>query len=113
MSPTVALLLLFCASCAAGKTTCVVQRLFRQWMDGRQAALAQPGTARHPRQLFVTASATLKDQVAKAFRRLQVRCSGACASIGQVPDFATLNHQWAEDFQPPAGTYMYIRCMSA
>jgi hypothetical protein len=42
-------------------------------MDGRMAALAQPGSARNPRQLFVTASATLKDQVAKAFRRLQVR----------------------------------------
>lgn len=44
--------------------------MFREWADGR-AARAADASAPPPRQLFVTASAALRTQVARAFRRLQ------------------------------------------
>eukprot|EP00798_Chlamydomonas_sp_ICE-L_P021903 gene21903-28945_t len=52
-----------------GKTTCAVYRIWAQWLQGYNRLL--PGSEGPPNTVFVTASATLKAQVAKAFRRLQ------------------------------------------
>jgi hypothetical protein len=48
-----------------GKTTVLVFRLFAAWLSAYQH------THRHQQCVFVTASATLKEQVAKTFRKLQ------------------------------------------
>jgi hypothetical protein len=50
-----------------------VQRLFRQWWEAWQDAQTNQDPGRAARQVFVTASATLRDQVAASFRKLQVR----------------------------------------
>eukprot|EP00878_Enallax_costatus_P024526 GHUV01026178.1.p1 GENE.GHUV01026178.1~~GHUV01026178.1.p1 ORF type:complete len:603 (+),score=181.38 GHUV01026178.1:514-2322(+) len=94
-----------------GKTTCIVQRLFHQWCQARDEMKHTPDIAKPMRQLFVTASPTLKDQVAKQFRKLQAavlspeemaRVAAATAreyhSLSCIPDEAfplfLSNHQY-------------------
>ncbi|KAK9842411.1 hypothetical protein WJX84_005751 [Apatococcus fuscideae] len=52
-----------------GKTTCAVYRIWAQWLASRSSD--EP-----VKQVFITASATLRLQVAKAFRKLQAAVVG-------------------------------------
>jgi hypothetical protein len=51
-----------------GKTTCAVYRIWGHWVAHHGIGRSKPY-----HQVFLTASATLKEQVARAFRKLQVR----------------------------------------
>lgn len=56
-----------------GKTTCLVLRMFAQWCEARDAQ-AQDLGAPPCRQMFVTASATLKNQVRARLPAGRLRC---------------------------------------
>ena len=51
------------------QTTCAVYRIWGQWVAGYKGPVMG---VEAPTIVFVTASATLKAQVSKAFRKLQV-----------------------------------------
>ncbi|KIY95005.1 hypothetical protein MNEG_12956 [Monoraphidium neglectum] len=74
----------------ARKTTCLVLRMFEQWRDAREASAADPSLA-PPRQLFVTASSTLKNQVRRSFRRLQAAELSAAERQEQAVALAALH----------------------
>jgi len=81
-----------------GKTTCAVYRIWGHWMAHHGMGIDKPY-----RQVFLTASATLKEQVARAFRKLQTAAlassplelaecleaaNGEYATLNQIPDAA-------------------------
>ena len=59
----------FIRSLALSQTTCAVYRIWGQWVAGYKGPVMG---VEAPTIVFVTASATLKAQVSKAFRKLQV-----------------------------------------
>ncbi|KAK9854785.1 hypothetical protein WJX84_000152 [Apatococcus fuscideae] len=74
-----------------GKTTCAVYRMWSQWLTARSMG----STAFH--QIFITASVTLRVQVAKAFRKLQAAVIGIAqadeleaVSAREYPSFANV-----------------------
>ena len=80
-TPPAAMLLI--GRSGTGKTTCAVYRLWARWLLARQAGV--PLTA-----VFITASATLRSQVAASFRRLRaatfsVADAAAVAEAEAVP----------------------------
>lgn len=63
-----------------GKTTCALYRLYFAWEAARSKAADEPF-----HQIFVTASATLRQQVESSFRKLQNAVRPRGAEQGQAP----------------------------
>ncbi|CAD7695958.1 unnamed protein product [Ostreobium quekettii] len=80
MAPSPPASLILVGRSGTGKTTCIVYRMWANWLR----LCREKDEAYH--QIFVTASATLKDQVSRTFRKLQ----GAVLSAEEVRDLAEL-----------------------